>query len=189
MDRSGARSETTANASAPPEVPSTSGATDHDERSWFAFNGFTVSREWSIRFPFLSARQRPYCNNKNPHVLASPSTKGFTKNSEPDTSAADKSCLDADTERFTRQQASEALEIVEESLQTYWDLTQSAARLQGLLGVEWYWGGIENQGSGLLHCHVCVRVEEWPQWLKNNQPPAMPPPPLQEEEGEPTPLT
>ena len=40
---SGARSATTAGASAPPEVRSTSGATDHDERSWFAFSGFSVS--------------------------------------------------------------------------------------------------------------------------------------------------
>ena len=98
---------------------------------------------------------------------------------------------DTDTERFTRQQASEALEIVEEVLTGILGFEAKRRTLrQGLLGeVEWYWGGIENQGSGLLNCHVCVRVEEWPQWLKNDQPPAMPPPPLQEEEGEPTPLT
>ena len=36
----------------------------------------------------------------------------------------------------------------------------------GYLGtIEWCGGGIENQGSQLLHLHVCVRFREWPAWL------------------------
>ena len=50
--RSGARSATKAGASAPGEVRGTSGATDHDARSWFAPIDFSVCRERSIRFPF-----------------------------------------------------------------------------------------------------------------------------------------
>ena len=39
-------------ASAPPEARSTSGATDHDERSWFAPMKFFVCRERPILFTF-----------------------------------------------------------------------------------------------------------------------------------------
>ena len=48
--RSGARSATTAGASAPPEARNTSGTTDHDEQSWFAPNGFSACGERSIPF-------------------------------------------------------------------------------------------------------------------------------------------
>ena len=50
--RSGAQSATTAGTSAPPEVRSTSGHTNHDLRSWFAPMKFFVCRERSIPFPF-----------------------------------------------------------------------------------------------------------------------------------------
>lgn len=37
----------------------------------------------------------------------------------------------------------------------------------GLFGkIGWIGGGIENQGSQLLHAHLCIYVEEWPSWLK-----------------------
>ena len=50
--RSGARSATTAGASAPPEARSTSGATYHDDQSWFAPMKFFVCRERPILFTF-----------------------------------------------------------------------------------------------------------------------------------------
>ncbi len=38
----------------------------------------------------------------------------------------------------------------------------------GLLGeLEWYGGGIENQGSQLLHGHYVGRVRRWPKWLED----------------------
>lgn len=38
----------------------------------------------------------------------------------------------------------------------------------GLYGeLEWYGGGVENQGSHLLHGHLCCRVRNWPKWLTN----------------------
>jgi TPR repeat protein len=41
---------------------------------------------------------------------------------------------------------------------------------QGLFGkIGWIGGGIENQGSQLLHAHLCIYVEEWPLWLKGGQ--------------------
>ena len=46
-------------ASAPPEVRGTSGATDHDERSWFAPNGFSACGERSTRFTLLLLLPRP----------------------------------------------------------------------------------------------------------------------------------
>ena len=95
--RSGARSATTAGTSAPPEVRGTSGATDHDVQSWFACNGFSVCGERSIRLllrafsgygtPTSKLSTPTRCvNTHDPQSLASPSTKGFTKNSEPVTS-------------------------------------------------------------------------------------------------------
>ena len=36
----------------------------------------------------------------------------------------------------------------------------------GLFGkVGWIGGGIENQGSQLLHAHLCIYIDEWPAWL------------------------
>ena len=36
----------------------------------------------------------------------------------------------------------------------------------GLLGeIEWFGGGIENQGSQLLHYHKCIRFRRFPKWL------------------------
>ena len=45
------------------------------------------------------------------------------------------------------------------------DIKHRQAR-EGYLGeVEYVGGGIENQGSQLLHFHVCIRFRNWPKWL------------------------
>jgi len=59
VGRSGARSATTAGAPTPSEVQSTSGATNHDARSWFALNGLSVCREWLIWTLLGLLDQRP----------------------------------------------------------------------------------------------------------------------------------
>ena len=63
------------------------------------------------------------------------------------------------------------MEIVEEILTNIlgFDVKRHTSR-QGLAGeVEWYGGGIENQELALLHCHLGIRIKNWPQWLKNMQ--------------------
>jgi hypothetical protein len=45
------------------------------------------------------------------------------------------------------------------------DIKNRQAR-EGYLGeIEYVGGGIENQGSQLLHFHVCIRFRNWPKWL------------------------
>ena len=63
------------------------------------------------------------------------------------------------------------MEIVEEILTNIlgFDVKRHTSR-QGLAGeVEWYGGGIENRELALLHCHLGIRIKNWPQWLKNMQ--------------------